>query len=77
MATVPPTGGAVAPPGGAVVQPGGTAPGFGLHQSATMINARAMGTDHWQQRRIKTRSVNSFMAFRCKYPKRPHLMHYW
>ena len=59
----------MAPPGWVVVQPGGAPPASRLQQSATMINAQAMGTDHWQQRRIKTRSVNSFMAFRCKYPK--------
>jgi hypothetical protein len=69
MATVPPAGGAVAAPGSA-------APNTTLQHSSTLINGRAMATDHLQRRRIKARVVNSFMAFRCKYMKVLFLMHY-
>jgi hypothetical protein len=59
-------GGTGAPPGGAAAPPAAPATTFGLGGSATMIDARIMDTESWQQRRIKSRSVNSFMAFRCK-----------
>ncbi|KIN07692.1 hypothetical protein OIDMADRAFT_151434 [Oidiodendron maius Zn] len=59
MATIPPTGGPAAQLGTMVVNL--------INNSSTLINGQALNTDHLQQRRVKPRSVNSFMAFRSYY----------
>jgi hypothetical protein len=38
-----------------------------LRNASNMVNGFAMGTHHMRQRLILPRSVNSFMAFRCKH----------